>query len=239
MHYICCIYNIYVYCANIATLSCRRSKRNAAAAGVEGAAAAARRVRLRAVGSGQGLEVSDFVARFCTLREASDFCRTFLHVFARFCVARFCRTFLQIYTLSITVSDFVPRFCTSHAFRVSVCFSHVRVFSDSRNVQKSVTQIIYLGPLPCGQARAGAGPGGAQGSQNPGKSARAIQSVHESVDVWLAGMVQEQPVTRLACWNGTGTDRNPASWNRSGRNIHKYAKNMQSYVKTCNKYANI
>ena len=29
-----------------------------------------------------------------------------------------------------------------------VQFSHVRVFSDSRNVQKSVTQIIYLGPLP-------------------------------------------------------------------------------------------
>ena len=26
--------------------------------------------------------------------------------------------------------------------------SHVRVFSDSRNVQKSVTRIIYLGPLP-------------------------------------------------------------------------------------------
>ena len=27
-------------------------------------------------------------------------------------------------------------------------FSHVRVFSGSRNVQKKVTQIIYLGPLP-------------------------------------------------------------------------------------------
>ena len=26
-------------------------------------------------------------------------------------------------------------------------FSHVSVFSDSRNVQKSVTQIMYLGPL--------------------------------------------------------------------------------------------
>ena len=31
---------------------------------------------------------------------------------------------------------------------VSVQCSHVRVFSDSRNVQKSVTEIIYLGPLP-------------------------------------------------------------------------------------------
>ena len=29
-------------------------------------------------------------------------------------------------------------------------FSHVRVFSDSHNVQKSVTQIIYLRPLPGG-----------------------------------------------------------------------------------------
>ena len=29
-----------------------------------------------------------------------------------------------------------------------VQFSHVRVFSDSRNVQKSVTRIMYLEPLP-------------------------------------------------------------------------------------------
>ena len=36
-----------------------------------------------------------------------------------------------------------------HARRVQ--FSHVRVFSDLRNVQKSVTRIIYLRPLPSGQ----------------------------------------------------------------------------------------
>ena len=41
------------------------------------------------------------------------------------------------------VSDFLARFCTKR-----VQFSHVSVFSDSRNMQKSVTQIIYLGPLP-------------------------------------------------------------------------------------------
>ena len=34
----------------------------------------------------------------------------------------------------------------SHALRVLL--SHGRVFCDSRKVQKSVTQIIYLGPLP-------------------------------------------------------------------------------------------
>ena len=34
-----------------------------------------------------------------------------------------------------------------------------------------------------------------------------------------------------ACWNGTGTASNPASWNESGRNVHKYVKNMQLYVK--------
>ena len=45
------------------------------------------------------------------------------------------------------VSDFVSRFCTLQHAQL-VLFSHVRVFSDSRNVQKSVTQIIYLGPLP-------------------------------------------------------------------------------------------
>ena len=52
-------------------------------------------------------------------------------------VIRFYRTFLH-----------VVRVRELHAFRVQ--FSHVRVFSDSRNVQKSVTQIIYLGPLPSG-----------------------------------------------------------------------------------------
>ena len=39
-----------------------------------------------------------------------------------------------------------------------------------------------------------------------------------------------------ACWNGTGTARNPASGNGSGRYIHKYAKNMQLYVKICLRY---
>ena len=43
-------------------------------------------------------------------------------------------------------SDFVTLFCTLREFRVQ--FSHVRVFYDSRNLQKSVTQIINLGPLP-------------------------------------------------------------------------------------------
>ena len=33
---------------------------------------------------------------------------------------------------------------------VGTRFSHGRRFFDSRNVQKSVTQIIYLGPLPRG-----------------------------------------------------------------------------------------
>ena len=37
------------------------------------------------------------------------------------------------------VSDFVSRACLQ--------FLHVHVFSDSRNVQKCVTQIIYLGPV--------------------------------------------------------------------------------------------
>ena len=40
-----------------------------------------------------------------------------------------------------------------HAKRVQ--FSHVRVLSDSRNEQKSVTQIIYLGPLPTGRGPRG------------------------------------------------------------------------------------
>ena len=36
----------------------------------------------------------------------------------------------------------------SHVFTKRVQFSHVRVFSDSRNMQKSVALIIYLWPLP-------------------------------------------------------------------------------------------
>ena len=39
----------------------------------------------------------------------------------------------------------------SHTKRVR--FSHGRVLFDSRNVQKCVTQIIYLGPLPSRQSR--------------------------------------------------------------------------------------
>ena len=38
-----------------------------------------------------------------------------------------------------------------HVAQKSVQFSHVRVFSGSRNVQKSVTRIIYLGPPPVGR----------------------------------------------------------------------------------------
>ena len=117
--------HIDVYYANIATLSCRRSKRNAAAAGLEGAAAAAGRAGLR-VGPG------------------------------------------------------------------------------------------------------GTGPSGAPGSPNP-------ENPHE--------LASNEDCTRIgsgrACWNGTGTAFNPASWNGSGRNIHKYARNMQLYVKICLKYANI
>ena len=41
-----------------------------------------------------------------------------------------------------------------------VQFSHVRVFSDSRNAQKSLTQIIYRGPLPSGGSGGGGGGGG-------------------------------------------------------------------------------
>ena len=65
-------------------------------------------------------EVSDFVALFCTLR-----------VNAR----------VKKHTDMLESHAF-----EAHAFRVR--FSHVRVFFDSRNVQKSVTRIIYLGPLP-------------------------------------------------------------------------------------------
>ena len=38
-----------------------------------------------------------------------------------------------------------------------------------------------------------------------------------------------------ACWNGAGMASNQASWNGSGKNMHKYGKNMQVYVKHMNK----
>ena len=55
------------------------------------------------------------------------------------------------------VSDFIASFCTLRESKsLRPCenrtrftrFSHGRRFFDSRNVQKCVTQIIYLGPLP-------------------------------------------------------------------------------------------
>ena len=57
-------------------------------------------------------------------------------------VARFC-------TLRESENTRTFENCTRFAFHVQ--FSHVRVFSDSRIVQKSVTRIIYLGPLPIDQ----------------------------------------------------------------------------------------
>ena len=59
------------------------------------------------------------------------FCLTFLHV-ARVKKTRACEN------------------CTRNTRTCENCTrnSHVRVFSDSCNVQKSVTRIIYLGPLP-------------------------------------------------------------------------------------------
>ena len=74
----------------------------------------------RLLASRQWPEVSDSVARFCTLQESEN---------TRTCEKNTRHT------------------CISH-----MCHD-VRVFSDSRNLQKSVTQIIYLGPLPTGQAR--------------------------------------------------------------------------------------
>ena len=76
-------------------------------------------------GPRQWPEVSDFVACFCTLRESEN---------TRTCEN--CTCFQKTHGREL------------HAFCVQ--FSHVRVFCDSRNVQKSVTRIIYLWPLPNG-----------------------------------------------------------------------------------------
>ena len=47
--------HIFVYCANVATLSCRRSKRNAAAAEEEGAAAGLQLLGVPGGGQGQAV----------------------------------------------------------------------------------------------------------------------------------------------------------------------------------------
>ena len=84
--------------------------------------------RPAATAAGQWPEVSDFVACFFTLREPEN---------TQPCENRTRNT----------------RPCenrTRNACYSWKClrFSHDRVFSGSRNVQNSVTQIIYLGPLP-------------------------------------------------------------------------------------------
>ena len=80
----------------------------------------------------------------------------------------------------------------------------------------------------CGACRAAGRPGQRQASAAPqGSQTRA--NPHE--------LASNEECTRTccgrACWNGTGTARNPASWNGSVRNMHKYAKNTQLYVKIC------
>ena len=64
---------------------------------------------------------------------------------------RFCRTFLHVARVKKPTAMQESQIKKPTAMRESqnpTRFSHGRRFFDSRNVQKSVTQIIYLGPLP-------------------------------------------------------------------------------------------
>ena len=69
------------------------------------------------------------------------------HVFAR-CASFACNSRMAVCFL---VSRAILAWQCVFWFRVQ--FLHGRVFSDSRNVQKCATQIIYLGPLPNRQYR--------------------------------------------------------------------------------------
>ena len=60
---------------------------------------------------------------------------------------RFCRTFLHVARVR-KHTDMRELHAKTHGHSRIARVSHGRVFSDSRNVQKSVTRIIYLGPLP-------------------------------------------------------------------------------------------
>ena len=87
------------------------------------------------------------------------------------------------------------------------------------------------GAAAAGRAWLRAGPGGPGGlpRRRPGVNQHELAS-NEGCTQTCCGR---------ACWNGPGTASNPASWNGYSRNINKYAKNMQLYVKICFKYANI
>ena len=55
----------------------------------------------------------------------------------------------------------------------------------------------------------------------------------------LAGSARHKQHSLCSWWNGTGTASNQASWNGSGRNIIKYARNMKkkySYMHKICKY---
>ena len=91
-----------------------------------------------------------------------------------------------------------------------------------------------LGVPGWGQAQAGTGPGGDRPGRRPGvakpgqisMSLLAMKSIHEPVVVGLAGMVQEQPATRLA-----GMDQ---------AEIYINMQRICCYMKKlCLKYANI
>ena len=80
----------------------------------------------------------------------------------------------------------------------------------------------------CGVGRVGRLPGGAGRAAPRGLHTQA--NLHE-----LASIIEEctQTCCCRACWNGTGIARNRASWNGSGRNMHKYAGNIQKTQEIC------
>ena len=98
----------------------------------------------------------------------------------------------------------------------------------------------------CGGGWVGGGGGGCGACRAAGRAGRGPALASPQGRKTLANQHElasneesTQTYCGRACWNGTRTASNPASWNGSCTNIHKYARNMQLYVKLCLKYANI
>ena len=108
----------------------------------------------------------------------------------------------------------------SHGYVYS---SNIATLSCSRSKRNAAAAEEEGAACCCGACQAAGLPGRLPWVAKPAwriccMSLRAMKSVNNPVVVGLAGM---------AC--------NPASWNGSGRNMHKYAKNVQLYVKDMHK----
>ena len=113
---------------------------------------------------------------------------------------------------------------------IDVYRANIATLSCSRSKRNAAASGLEGAAAAAGRAGLLAGPG-----WGPARAAPRGRQTRTNPHELASNEESTRTCCGRACWNGTGTASNQASWNGSGRNItiHKYAKNMQLYVKIC------